>query len=108
VLGAAVGGLAASYFGSQIVVFGAGIFLLGLLCAITRSEYSAYRFGGVALAIVTLTPRSAPPWVVAFHRFAEVSIGIGIALLFTLIWPEQDAVAAKVHRHRARASADSR
>jgi len=27
---------------------------------------------------------------VAFHRFAEVSIGIGVALLFALVWPEQE------------------
>jgi len=25
---------------------------------------------------------------VAFHRFAEVSIGIGVALLFATVWPE--------------------
>lgn len=94
-LGAAVGGLVSSHFGSHLPVYAACVFLLGIVCALTRSQYSAYRFGAVALTIVVLIPRSAPPWSIAFHRFAEVSIGIGVALVFAVIWPEQDAAAAK-------------
>jgi uncharacterized membrane protein YccC len=26
----------------------------------------------------------------AFHRFAEVSIGIAVALVLTLVWPERE------------------
>jgi uncharacterized membrane protein YgaE (UPF0421/DUF939 family) len=55
-----------------------------------RSERSAYRFGGVTLAIVLLVPRTAPAWQIAFHRFAEVSIGIGVALILTVVWPETE------------------
>jgi hypothetical protein len=33
---------------------------------------------------VMLVPRSGPAWQVAFHRFAEVSIGIGVALILTV------------------------
>jgi uncharacterized membrane protein YgaE (UPF0421/DUF939 family) len=29
-----------------------------------------------------------PAWIIAFHRFAEVSIGIAVALLFVTVWPE--------------------
>ena len=89
VLGALVGGAVAGYFGPHVLVFGICVFLLGLLCAIVRTGPSAYRFGGVTLAIVVLIPRSASVWVVAFHRFAEVSVGIGVALL--LVWPESEA-----------------
>jgi uncharacterized membrane protein YccC len=91
VLGALVGGAVAGYFGSNVVVFGLGVFLLGILCAVTRSGPSAYRFGGVTLAVVVLIPRSAPAWAVAFHRFAEVSIGIAVALLLAVAWPEREA-----------------
>jgi len=42
------------------------------------------------LAIVLLIPRAGPAWGIAFHRFAEVSIGIGVALILTLIWPERE------------------
>ena len=31
----------------------------------------------------------------AFHRFAEVSIGIGVALLFATVWPEGDDPVVK-------------
>jgi len=94
-LGAAVGGLVATYLPSNVVVFGTCIFVLGLLCALVRSDYPAYRFGGIAVAIVILLPRTAPAWVVAFHRFAEVSIGISVALIFAWIWPETEPAPQK-------------
>jgi uncharacterized membrane protein YccC len=89
-LGAVLGAIAASYFGSQMLVFAASVFLLGLLSAVVYSDRSAYRFGGVTLAIVMLVPRSGPAWQVALHRFAEVSIGIGVALILTVVWPERE------------------
>jgi uncharacterized membrane protein YccC len=55
-------------------------------------DRSAYRFGGVSLAIVLLIPRTAPAWIIAFHRFAEVSIGIAVALLLATVWPEKELV----------------
>lgn len=91
VLGALVGAIVASRFGAHALVFGACVFILGLLCAVVRSDWSAYRFGGVTLAIVLLVPRAAPAWEIAFHRFAEVSIGIGMALLLAWVWPEREA-----------------
>jgi uncharacterized membrane protein YccC len=91
-LGALVGGVAAAYFGPHALVFGICVFLLGLLCALIRSGPAAYRFGGVTLAIVILIPRSSPAWVAAFHRFAEVSIGIGVALLLAVVWPDREAI----------------
>lgn len=91
VLGAVVGGAVAGYFGPHALVFGICVFILGLLCAFTRTGPTAYRFGGVTLAIVVLIPGSDPAWLVAFHRFAEVSVGIGVALLLAVVWPEREA-----------------
>ncbi len=90
-LGAVVGAMVASYFGPHMLVFGTSVFILGLLCAVAHADRSAYRFGGVTLAIVLLVPRTGPAWQVALHRFAEVSIGIGVALLLTVVWPEREA-----------------
>lgn len=90
-LGAAVGAIVASYFGRHVLIFGTSVFILGILCAVARSERSAYRFGGVTLAIVLLIPRAAPAWQIALHRCAEVFIGIGVALLFAVMWPDRDA-----------------
>jgi len=89
-LGACVGVIVASYFGPNMLVFGASVFLLGVLSAVVHSRRSAYRFAGVTLAIVMLVPRTAPAWRIALHRFAEVSIGIGVALLLAALWPERE------------------
>ena len=89
-LGAAVGAIVATYLGHTLLVFAMSVFVLGLICAAAHLERSAYRFGGIALTIVLLLPRKEPAWQVAFHRFAEVSIGIGVALLMTWVWPEAE------------------
>jgi uncharacterized membrane protein YccC len=90
-LGAAVGAIVATFFAPHVLVFGICVFLLGLLCAAFGAERPAYRFGGVTLAIVLLVPRPAPGWQIAFHRFAEVSIGIVVALFLAWMWPEKEA-----------------
>lgn len=89
-LGVAVGAILATYFSPHALTFGAGVFILGLLSAAVHSDRSAYRFGGVALAIVLLVPRTRPAWQIAWHRFAEVSIGIGVALAMTVLWREKE------------------
>jgi uncharacterized membrane protein YgaE (UPF0421/DUF939 family) len=86
VLGTTSGALLSTYFRSNLAVFAVGVFLLGLLCALLRLG-SAYRFAGVTLAITMLVARSGPPWVAAWHRFVEVSVGILVGLVTTAIWP---------------------
>src|SRR2546427_281669 len=90
VLGAVVGAIVASHFGPHVLVFGTSVFILGLLRAVAHLDLVAYRFGGVTLAIVLLVPRTGPPWQIAFHRFAEVSVGIGVALILAWVWPERE------------------
>ncbi len=91
VLGVLVGAAMATWFGPHALAFGIGVFVLGLIRIVTHSDLTLYRFGGVALAIVLLVPRPGPPWQIAFHRFVEVSIGIGVALLFSVVWPERES-----------------
>jgi uncharacterized membrane protein YccC len=92
-VGAVLGGIVASYFEPSALVFGVCVFVLGLLCAAVRTDRSAYRFGGVTLGIVLLLLHVRSPWVAAFHRSAEVSIGIGVALIFSVVWPEEEETA---------------
>jgi uncharacterized membrane protein YccC len=91
-LGAIAGGLLARYFPQAwwIPVFTLGVFLLGILCPLFHLQNS-YRFAGITLAIVILIPHSAPPWIVALHRFIEVSIGIVVGLALTAVWPDPEA-----------------
>jgi uncharacterized membrane protein YgaE (UPF0421/DUF939 family) len=90
-LGAVAGALLAAHLGPSAIVFGAGVFVLGLICAILRLDRLAYRFAGITLAIVLLTARAEPPWVIALHRFEEVSAGIAVGLIATAAWPERKA-----------------
>ena len=53
-LGAAVGAVVVTYFGSNALIFGVTVFVIGMVCAILRIERNAYRFAGIALAIVML------------------------------------------------------
>jgi uncharacterized membrane protein YgaE (UPF0421/DUF939 family) len=95
VLGALVGAIVASYFEPNVLVFAACVFVLGLLCAIVRLDLSAYRFGGVTVAIVLLLPRTGPAWQMALHRCAGVSIGIVVALILAMAWPEREVTPSK-------------
>jgi uncharacterized membrane protein YccC len=88
-LGAAFGVLLANWFSPGIIVFGLAIFVLGLLCALLRLDQSAYRFAGITLTIVILVVRPQPHWITGLHRFIEVSLGIGVALVLTALWPQR-------------------
>jgi uncharacterized membrane protein YgaE (UPF0421/DUF939 family) len=94
-----MGALLATYFGTNVFAFGAGVFLLGVLCALLGNasrrvrdqlDRTAYRFAGIALAITMLIERSISPWTVAVHRFIQVSAGIAVGLLFSVVWPERE------------------
>ena len=93
-LGATAGALLATYAGSNVAVFGVGLFALGVLCAILRIERSAYRYAGITLVIVMLIARTQAPWIVALHRFVEISVGIAVGLILTALWPELQTEAA--------------
>jgi len=93
VLGAALGGLLATYLEPNVMVFGMVIFALGLICAVLRLDQSAYRFAGITFAIITLVTRVNAPWLMAVHRFVEVSVGITVALILTAIWPEHELIS---------------
>jgi len=84
-LGAVMGALIASFFPPNWLAYGLGIFVCGILSAVLRLG-GAYRFAGIALSIVLLIAHEAPPWTIAFHRFVEVSLGIAVALVTTLVW----------------------
>ena len=87
-LGALAGALLAIYFTGNLLIFATAVFVLGLLCAAFRMEKSAYRYASITMAIIVLIPRSNAAWIVALHRFFEVSVGIVVALALAAVWPE--------------------
>ena len=84
-LGAVAGALMATFVHVNWMVYGAGILVCGVLSALLRLG-GAYRFAAITLTIVLLVAHTRPPWVVASHRFIEVSLGIAVALLITTVW----------------------
>jgi uncharacterized membrane protein YccC len=93
-LGAAAGALLATYAGQSVAVFGAGVFALGVLCAILRIDRGAYRYAGITLVIVMIIASTQPAWIIAIHRFCEISVGIAVGLALTAVWPEQQSTPA--------------
>jgi uncharacterized membrane protein YgaE (UPF0421/DUF939 family) len=94
-LGASVGAFEARYFGANLIAFLAAIVCIGLLSYGFRLEKTAFRYASVTLAIIVLIPRSNPAWIIALHRFIEVSVGIVVALIVVGLWPERSPIAAK-------------
>jgi uncharacterized membrane protein YgaE (UPF0421/DUF939 family) len=94
-VGASVGALEANYFGANLVAFALAIVLIGLLSIAFRLEKTGYRYASITLAIIVLIPRSSPAWIIALHRFLEVSVGIIVALAVAALWPERQPKAAK-------------
>jgi len=84
-VGAVAGALIATFLPMNWMVYGAGILACGILSALLRLG-PAYRFAAITLTIILLVAHARPPWVVAYHRFVEVSLGIAVALVVTKLW----------------------
>jgi uncharacterized membrane protein YgaE (UPF0421/DUF939 family) len=91
-LGAALGALVATFFSSSALVYGVALLLCGVLCAILRLD-GAYRFAAITLSIIVLIAHQRPAWIVASHRFVEVSLGIAVALAIAQLWPGSDVTS---------------
>jgi uncharacterized membrane protein YgaE (UPF0421/DUF939 family) len=89
-LGACAGALLAANCGQSLLVYGVGVFGVGLLSVLLRLEQPAHRFAAIAFTIVLLVARAEPAWVIALHRFLEVSTGILAGLLLSALWPESN------------------
>ena len=89
-LGAGLGLALASAVSPGLLVYGAAIFALGMLCPLLRLDESAYRFAGLTLTLVLMLPRTMTPLMIALHRVIEVTIGIAVALAVSAVWPHRE------------------
>jgi uncharacterized membrane protein YgaE (UPF0421/DUF939 family) len=85
-LGALLGAIVGSLFPSRVLVYALAIVLSGALCAVL-GFHGAYRFAAITVSIILLIPHPHSVWIVAAHRFVEVSLGIAVALALALLWP---------------------
>jgi uncharacterized membrane protein YccC len=97
-LGASLGAIESAYFGANVVAFALTIFVLGLISFSFRLERVGYSYAGMTLAIIVLIPRPEPPWIAALHRFAEVSLGILVALAVVAFWREEQRLFGDAKR----------
>ena len=90
-IGVSIGGAFAALFGQRIWAFGVAVTLTVLVCALLGLA-EASRLAGVAVAIVMLVSHPGRPWIAALHRFLEVSFGIVVAVVISvLIWPSRSS-----------------
>ncbi len=87
-LGAALGALVATFFPATALVYAVAILLCGVFCALLRLR-GAYRFTAITLSIVVLVAHQRAAWIVATHRFVEVSLGIAVGLGLAEVWPRR-------------------
>jgi uncharacterized membrane protein YgaE (UPF0421/DUF939 family) len=85
-LGAVLGAALATFFHATTIVYLLGLLLCGVLSFLLNLG-GAYRFAAITLSIILLIPRAAAPWVVSWHRFLEVSLGVAVALVTATVWP---------------------
>jgi uncharacterized membrane protein YccC len=90
--GTAVGALLAAalaiYAGTQWGFYCSAILAAGMICVVFGIGRNAFRYAGITVTIVMLVPRTHSYWVIALHRFIEISLGIAVGLAITALWPE--------------------
>jgi uncharacterized membrane protein YccC len=94
-LGASVGAVEANYFGANLAAFMLAIFFIGLLSFGFRLEKDRLSICQCHPDDHCFDSRTNPAWIVALHRFIEVSVGIIVALIVVALWPERSAIPAK-------------
>jgi uncharacterized membrane protein YgaE (UPF0421/DUF939 family) len=99
-LGVCLGALLAAYIGQGVIVFALGVFGMGVLSATLRLDRRANHFAAVALIIVLLAGPANLAWHRAFHRFAEFSVGIVVALVIGALWREQGTSPVSVQSQK--------
>ena len=85
-LGASVGAIESTYFGANLFAFALAMLLLGMISLVLRLEKVGYSYACITLVIIAIIPRAETPWIAAAHRFAEVSLGILVALAVVAVW----------------------
>ncbi len=86
-VGAIVGGVFVALWGVNVLAFGVAVAIAFYLCSVLKLAQSQ-RLATVTVAILMLIGRPHSAWIIALHRFLEVSIGILVALLISLVlWP---------------------
>ena len=78
-------------FGANLFAFGLATLFLGMISFVLRLEKVGYSYACITLVIIAMIPPAETPWIAAAHRFAEVSLGILVALAVVAVAKESGA-----------------
>jgi len=88
-VGAVVGGVFMAVWGANVTAFGVAVAIAFYTCSVLKLAESQ-RLATVTVAILMLIGRTSSAWTIALHRFLEVSIGILVAMVISLVlWPSR-------------------
>jgi uncharacterized membrane protein YccC len=93
-IGALTGWGAVLVWHGHVAMFGLAVGVTIALCNILDLK-TAGRLAGVTVAIVVLVQREGPAWQIAASRFLEVSLGVVVALVMTVIFYPRNVLAAR-------------
>lgn len=92
IIGSIFGALGVFNFGVTIPSLGAAVAITIFICSLFHLQ-DAYRIAGLSVAVVMLSWVAHPeasPWVIAFFRSLDSTVGIVIAIAVShVVWPEQ-------------------
>ena len=86
-IGAILGAVFMLLWGNHLLCFGLTATAAVLLCAALGLDQS-YRLACVTVAIIMLVKSADSPWMIALHRFIEVTLGILVALAISALPPQ--------------------
>jgi uncharacterized membrane protein YgaE (UPF0421/DUF939 family) len=82
-IGSLIGWATADWWHQNLALYGLSVVVAVGLCYALRLENAA-RLCAVTVTVITLIPRAEAAYLVAFHRFVEVSYGVACALAYTM------------------------
>jgi uncharacterized membrane protein YccC len=83
-VGAVIGWLASLVWHGDVLVFGLAIAISLTLCGVLGLK-NAGRLVGATICLVVLVPAEGPKWRIALDRFIEVSFGIVVAVVISIV-----------------------
>jgi uncharacterized membrane protein YgaE (UPF0421/DUF939 family) len=85
IIGAIMGWLTTLVWHGNVLVFGLAVAISLILCSVLRLTNSG-RLVGATMCLIMLVPAAGQKWRIALDRFVEVSFGIVVAVVVSLVF----------------------
>jgi uncharacterized membrane protein YccC len=85
IIGAIMGWLTTLVWHGNVLVFGLAVSISLFLCAVLLLTNSG-RLVGATMCLIVLVPAAGPKWKIALERSVEVSFGIVVAVVVSVVF----------------------